>query len=343
MPSNENNSNELNDGDNGFQFSPNIVEVDDSEATEFIEDLSKKDKNRLFDLVKLEPTNNSELKSKWEMNSGRELYQYMESYLSPYYYRDDDNYIYVKEEVKDFIFENKYVDKYVTKERDNSRKSMDVRNRDLLIELITITEKIGHLPREIEIEEHSEYSPDKFCQEFGSLFSACKEAGIVPDSVTKSDYMQATESQEGEELEQGEVNHSKPSLDELIEELQLVDNKIERIPYPSDMDEQGAYSVDTYQEEFGSWNDALDAAEIDKEEEILEDMERVAEEVGLDMTQSDMNEYGLYSSKMAARCFGNWNAAKEQFKQWTSLEEDEEESEADFDEMVNDRLDDILG
>jgi hypothetical protein len=180
------------------------------------------------------------------------------------------------------------------------------------------------------------------------LFEACQEAGVVPDSVTKDDYTAAREAKKGQEEESeaeeksSESSPSGPSEAELIEELQWVDEEVEGIPYPSDMNESGAFSAHDYQEEFGSWDDALDAAGIDKEEQLLKDMQVVADEVGEDMTAPQMNEYGRYSSTMAARYFGSWTEAKKRFQEWSKKQEEEESSE-EFDKMVNDRLDDILG
>jgi hypothetical protein len=345
MPPYNEESEDSSDKDTGqFQFSQHLENEEATRPEDKLPDLSEQAQKRLIDLIRLEPTSNSELQEHWGLDSGSAVHQYLESNLKPHYYRDDDSYICVSEEAKDFVREDNGFYQDVTDQSENSEDvSQNIRNRDLLMDLVSVAQSLGHIPQEEDIEKHSEYSPQVFNAEFGDLFQACEEAGIVPESVTKSDYEQAIESQEKEEPEQEEDEQSKPSVDELVEELQLVDNEIDRIPYPSDMDKQGAFSANIYQEQFGSWNDALDAADIDKEEELLKDMETVAKEVGMDLTQSDMNEHGLYSSTMTARYFGSWSEAKEQFKQWTSWEEEEEEeSEVEFDDMVNDRLDDIL-
>ena len=228
----------------------------------------------------------------------------------------------------------------------------NIRNRDLLMDLVSVAQSVGHLPDEKDIEEHSEFSPDQYRSEFGDLFQACEEAGFVPDDVSKSDYEASIETRraaqdeeaEDDEGEDAEVEDSEPSDAELIEELQWVDEMVDKIPYPSDMNDEGAFAAHTYQERFESWDQALDAAGIDKEQKLLEDMQRVADEVGEDMKQEDMNEYGLYSSSMAARFFGSWSEAKERFQEWSAgQDEEEEDSSEEFDEMVNDRLDDILG
>jgi hypothetical protein len=226
------------------------------------------------------------------------------------------------------------------------------------MDLVSVAQRLGHLPDKEEIEQHSEYSSNRFEQEFGSLFDAFQEAGIVPDSVTREDYTAASEAKkeseqskpeeesETEETEQEpDPSPSAPSRAELIEELQWVDETLGRLPYPSDMNEEGAFTAHMYQEDFGSWDEALEAAGIDKEQQLLEDMQTVADEVGEDMTAPEMNEYGLYSSTMTARYFGSWTEAKERFQEWQTEQEEKEEDDSseEFDNMVDDRLDDILG
>jgi len=225
------------------------------------------------------------------------------------------------------------------------------------MDLVSVAQSVGHLPDRQDIEKYSEFSPDRYQLEFGDLFQACEEAGIVPDDVTKSDYEASIEArrqkkdedteddeEEGSDVEDSGSSEDSPSDAELIEELQWVDEMAEKIPYPSNMNDEGAFAAHTYQERFGSWDKALDVAGIDKEQELLEDMQRVADEVEEDMKQEDMNEYGVYSSSMAARSFGSWSEAKERFQEWNAGQDNEEEdSSEEFDDMVNDRLDDILG
>jgi hypothetical protein len=348
MPPSNNKDSMSYDEDTGrFQFGPDLK----ANIKEKLSDLSDEEYDRLLDLVRLEPTSNAKLKNQWDMASGSEVHQYLESELNPFYYRGDNSYVRVTKEAKDFVRENSGLNQYVTEESDSSEDvSENIRNRDLLMDLVSVAQSIGHLPDEVEIEAHSNYSADRFRDEFGGLFEACQEAGIVPDSVTEDDYTAATEAKKQQEKEEAEVEKeetksepSGPSEAELIEELQWVDEEIEGIPYPADMNESGAFSAHDYQEEFGSWDDALDAAGIDKEEQLLEDMQAVADEVGEDITAPEMNEYGRYSSTMAARYFGSWSEAKERFQEWREVQEGEEDSSEESDDMVNDRLDDILG
>jgi hypothetical protein len=72
-----------------------------------------------------------------------------------------------------------------------------------------------------------------------------------------------------------------------------------------------SFSAAEYQSEFGSWDEALEAAAIDKEKELLVELQRVTHELGKKPSQSEMNSLGEYSSTMYARYFGQWSTAKE--------------------------------
>jgi nucleotide-binding universal stress UspA family protein len=55
--------------------------------------LSEEATERLADIVDLQPTKNAELQAEWGLDSGSEVYQYLESELGSYYYRNNDNLI----------------------------------------------------------------------------------------------------------------------------------------------------------------------------------------------------------------------------------------------------------
>lgn len=113
-----------------------------------------------------------------------------------------------------------------------------------------------------------------------------------------------------QESEEGEVSEP-PSRKELIEELIQLNSTLDRLPYSSDLSEKSDYSAADYRNEFGSWDEALEAAGIDKEKVLLAELQRVTNELGEKPTQSDMNSLGKYSSSMYARYFGQWSTAKE--------------------------------
>jgi len=57
------------------------------------DDLSAEARERLEDLIELQPTKNKVLQDRWGMESGSDVHQYLESELRDYYYRDENSLI----------------------------------------------------------------------------------------------------------------------------------------------------------------------------------------------------------------------------------------------------------
>ncbi|HKJ59993.1 MAG TPA: DUF5797 family protein [Halobacteriales archaeon] len=55
--------------------------------------LSEEARRRLADIVELQPTKNRDLMERWELESGSEVHQYLETELEEYYYRDENSLI----------------------------------------------------------------------------------------------------------------------------------------------------------------------------------------------------------------------------------------------------------
>jgi len=55
--------------------------------------LSEEARDRLADIVELQPTKNADLQDRWGMDSGSEVHQYLEDELKEYYYRDESSLI----------------------------------------------------------------------------------------------------------------------------------------------------------------------------------------------------------------------------------------------------------
>jgi hypothetical protein len=65
--------------------------------------LSEEAESRLADVVELQPTKNSELQERWDMDSGSEVHGYLESELKEYYYRDDNSLIRATEDAAELV------------------------------------------------------------------------------------------------------------------------------------------------------------------------------------------------------------------------------------------------
>ncbi|MFC6938471.1 DUF5797 family protein [Salinirubellus sp. GCM10025818] len=65
--------------------------------------LSEEAHERLADVVALQPTKNKELMSRWGMESGSEVHQYLESELKEYYFRDENSLIRATPEAAELV------------------------------------------------------------------------------------------------------------------------------------------------------------------------------------------------------------------------------------------------
>jgi hypothetical protein len=65
--------------------------------------LSEEARERLADIVELQPTKNAELQDSWDMESGSDVHQYLESELRDYYYRDEDSLVRATAEATDLV------------------------------------------------------------------------------------------------------------------------------------------------------------------------------------------------------------------------------------------------
>jgi len=102
----------------------------------------------------------------------------------------------------------------------------------------------------------------------------------------------------------------------LIDELTRLANQKGRPPKKKEMDTEGSYSSHPYLTHFGTWNDALRAADLEvryptnvSKDRIIETIQALADRLGHPPTVEDMNEHGEYSRKTASRRFESWNDA----------------------------------
>ncbi|MFC6825721.1 DUF5797 family protein [Halopelagius fulvigenes] len=65
--------------------------------------LSDEEKERLADVVRLQPTKNKELQERWGLDSGSDVHRYLEDNLKEYYYRDDNSLIRATAEAADLV------------------------------------------------------------------------------------------------------------------------------------------------------------------------------------------------------------------------------------------------
>lgn len=101
---------------------------------------------------------------------------------------------------------------------------------------------------------------------------------------------------------------------ELIQELLRLDSIVDSSPKAQDMTDIGKYGENTYLRRFGSWNDALSEAGIEKNrrvniprEELISELQRLYIEYGEAPSASLMNDKGKFSEGVYIGRYGSWN------------------------------------
>lgn len=106
---------------------------------------------------------------------------------------------------------------------------------------------------------------------------------------------------------------------ELIEDIRAVAAEVGEKPTLNDYREHGIAAVTTIYSHFDSWQNALESAGYEPrepdsevtEEELLTELNRLADELGDRPTATDMNDHGAYWVSTYRRAFGSWNKALE--------------------------------
>lgn len=112
--------------------------------------------------------------------------------------------------------------------------------------------------------------------------------------------------------------HGVIPREELLEELRRLSSD-GSAPRAKDMSERGEYSHSTYENRFGTWNEALEEAGFNlnreygiAEEDLLEEIKRLAEELGRPPTRNEIDEEGVYRSASYDNKFETWTSAVEE-------------------------------
>jgi hypothetical protein len=115
----------------------------------------------------------------------------------------------------------------------------DISDDELCADLRSLADELGASPTVREYRDQGTYSPSTLRSRFGSWNEAIKAAGL-------------------------DNTHSKRPIPEaqLLEELQTLADDLGEPPTAQQMDDHGPRWRSVYQDRFGSWNDALEAADL---------------------------------------------------------------------------------
>jgi hypothetical protein len=174
----------------------------------------------------------------------------------------------------------------------------------IINELRRLTEENDRPPKQSEVRESTEFTQGAVTSTFGSWEDGLKAAGLEPRTNGYTDA-------------------------KVIEELQRVATQLGHSPSRTEFAEYGQISATTVRNHFGSWNEGLKAASLERtiqqtatDEEVIRAIQKLAAEFGRAPEAQEMERYGDCSVKAAQRCFGRWNRALisagfEPHKQWS--------------------------
>ncbi|QSG10738.1 HNH family endonuclease [Halapricum desulfuricans] len=165
----------------------------------------------------------------------------------------------------------------------------------LLADLQELATDLGRSPFPDEIDEDGSFTLIEYRAEFGSWAHALAVADL--------------EQPTGKRIPQ----------DALIAEIKRLAAELEKVPSEQDMYEKGRHGLSTYKNHFGSWNEALAAADLESRPDrtekprdvLLNEIKRIADDLGHTPTKREMSTYGEFSPLTYRHRFGSWNEALE--------------------------------
>jgi hypothetical protein len=173
-----------------------------------------------------------------------------------------------------------------------------ITQEDLLNEIKRLQNELGRPPSTKDMVESGKYTASVYFFRFESWNTAVREAGFSPN----------------EQIMDPE-NQQIPAS-ELLEELHRVADVVGDRPTIEDMSERGDYSTKPYMNRFGSWNKAIEHAgfmpftgtseDIFSREELIDEIQRLAQELDRPPTTQQMNEQGKFSPSPFQSFFGSW-------------------------------------
>ena len=202
----------------------------------------------------------------------------------------------------------------------------------LIEDILRVAIMVEGYPTTIQIDQYGVHSSGVHTNHFGSWDAALEAAGVehtdTGDQDTERERAQATtqatqNDSENDSPIQNESDSSNegPSPGELIDELQRLDKETDGYPLTTQARSRGQYDPEQYYAEFGSWDDALRAAGIDKGQRLIDEIHRVANIVEDRPTTTEMNEHGAISSGTYSNYFGSWADALDAAETQQNLEE----------------------
>ncbi len=234
------NADESTDTTEAEEDSPNSVS--DNEET-----LTTTKRDRIEDLVRLQPTKNATLQSRWALSSGSDVHEYLDSELSKYHFRDAESLIWASAEAEALV----NVD--IQPGSDNTQTKLEFEietesdqgepaDSELLAEIRRLESILGDVPTKTEMTKRGAYPVSQFEAAFGSWSDAVQEAGFEPHGQQKRKY----------------------TREDIVSGLREVASTLDESPSVNDINEHARFSATVIYNYFDSIGDARRAAGVDQ-------------------------------------------------------------------------------
>jgi tetratricopeptide (TPR) repeat protein len=186
----------------------------------------------------------------------------------------------------------------------------------LLDELQEVADTVGIPPSIGEVDEHGTIESAVYLDEFGTWADALASAGLRTtksgsDPTDRGDAVAVDPESDSDDetTTEAETGTRPPTRDNVIEEIRRKRDDHGRMPKMSEVVETSPWNRRTIWANFDSWDEAIEAAGIDKREELTDLMNEVIERLGREPTRSEMDKYGVFSSGTYYSEFGSWEKA----------------------------------
>jgi very-short-patch-repair endonuclease/ribosomal protein S27E len=209
------------------------------------ETLTARKRDRIEDIVHLQPTKNATLQDRWGLASGSAVHEYLNSELAEYHFRDAESLIWASDEAEALVNRD-------TSSRDDdqsSRSKSDVEtdseqtqpaDSELLDEIRDLQSTLGEVPTKSEMAYKGAYPVSEFEAAFGTWSAAVREAGYEPKGSQQSKY----------------------TRDAVLSGLREVASTLDKSPSVNDINEHAPFSASVVYNYFDSIDEARRAAGI---------------------------------------------------------------------------------
>ena len=119
---------------------------------------------------------------------------------------------------------------------------------------------------------------------------------------------------------ESESKDERPTADELIDEIVRIESVVNDVPTKSQMTDQGSYAIAQFEEEFGSWSEAVEQAGFEPHgarskqftrNDVVEGLKTVANELGRSPSVGDINQHAPFSAAVVYNFFESIGEARQ--------------------------------